>query len=168
MKRLLLAAVAAIALASCGVDDPSRNLKAEDAAEISDNVAIKSASTIMCSDQNESSRIYMAGEFAFQDEMRLTNNRVWKSLTARDEARKLTMRTAYSCRFAPSSYAGVDVRYDVTKKMIIGTEKDMFHVVIYCLQPTNQNTCWWIHQEFGMSSPFDKVQRAIKTEIAGR
>jgi hypothetical protein len=142
--------------------DPTADWKAEDAAQVGDSVAIKyPASTIMCSDRNDASKVYATGKFAFWEEMRLSHDDVWNSVKEEHEARKLAMRTAYSCQWAPR-----DVRFTVIKKEIIGTEKDMFHDVNYCLQPEGKTKCWWITEDFGTRSPFEQVRQ--KTTVATR
>jgi hypothetical protein len=159
LKPLAVATVSIAALAAC---DPDTSV---DTAEIGDSVVINyPASTIMCSDRNDASKVYMTSKFAMWEEMRLTNNDVWKAVKTEHEARKYAMQTAYSCQWAPS----YGVRFAVVQKQIIGTEKDMFHLIKYCLQPEGKNGCWWISQDFGARSTFKDVQRKTKTEIADK
>jgi hypothetical protein len=157
-KSLAVAAMSISALVACDLDT------SVDTAEISDSVVINyPASTIMCSDRNDAQKVYVTGKFALWEELRLTNNDVWKAVKAESEGRKLAMRTAYSCRWASSS-----VRFVVVQKNIVGTEKDMFHVIDYCLQPEGKNNCWWVTEDFGARSIFKDVQRKTRTEIADK
>lgn len=172
MKFLLLATVASLALIVYAVNKESSPATAQieqkktemvDTAEIGDSVVVNyPASTIMCSDRTDVSKVYMTGKFTMWQEMRVTND-AWKAVKAEQEARKYAMRTAYSCRWAPSG----NVHFIVVEKHIIGTEKDIFHVIDYCLQAEDKNTCWWITEDFGATSRFIKdVQRRTKTETA--
>jgi hypothetical protein len=49
-------------------------------------------------------------------------------------------------------------RHTVTKKEIVGTENDAFHVVAYCFQPNGTATCFWAEEEtFGREAPIEKT-----------
>jgi hypothetical protein len=151
------AAVSLIGLAltlACCSDEPER--KVENAADVGDTVAIEyPASTIMCTSRDDASNVYVSGEIALRQTRRLERS-VQSAIEAEEAARKYTMRSAYTCQWAPR-----DTRYNVVDKKITGTEDDAFHVVEYCLHPVDgkTDTCWWIAKTYGWYSPFEHVER---------
>jgi hypothetical protein len=147
-------------------DDPTAKRKVEVAADIGDSVAVQwPATTIMCTSVDDRDKVFMAGKFAFWDKMRTSHSDVFGAVKAEYNAREETMKSAYSCRWAPDSFAGVQPRFTVVEKKIIGTDKDMFHTVNYCLQPEDKKArCWWVVTEFGEETPFEHVHP--KTVVA--
>jgi hypothetical protein len=147
-------------------EDPTTKRNAEVAANVGDTVSIHHyATTIMCRSADDRDKVFMAGKFAFWENMRLTREDVWGSVKKEFAAREDAMKSAYSCRFAPF---GSEYRYTVVEKKIIGTKDDMFHTVNYLLR-SNNNTEWWVIEDYGSSSPFkDVVGPQPKTMIADK
>ena len=135
-----------------GGSHPDVKVKAQDAAVIGDTVTVRyPASTIMCSEQYDASKVYMAGELAMRQSMRIDQS-PFKSVGAKSDARKAAMTSAYSCQWAPHG-----MRYTVANKAIVGTENDAYHIVRYCLQPAGRDTCWWITETYDWTAEIEKV-----------
>jgi hypothetical protein len=74
---------------------------AAEAAQVGDIVTIRYPhSTIMCGEQNDMSTVYIVGETAMRQTMRVENN-VWKAIDAEKAGQKYAMAKAYSCEWAP-------------------------------------------------------------------
>jgi hypothetical protein len=150
-------------------EDPTTKWKAEVAADVGDSVAVQyPATTIMCRNADDRVTVYMTGKLAFWENMRLSRDDVWGSVKKEFAAREAAMKGAYSCRFAPDSFAGDQPRFTVVEKKVIGTENDMFHAVIYLLQSERTFERWWITEDYGSRSPFEKVVSKPKTVIASQ
>jgi hypothetical protein len=133
---------------------PTPPPKAANAAEIGDRVVLRyPASTIMCSLENDATGIALAGKIALGQTMRVEND-AYSAVKAMNAARKETMRTLYSCSWAPAK----DVQFRVEQKRLTGTPKDLFYTVSYCL--SIENKCWWIIEDQTSESPFKSVERS--------
>jgi hypothetical protein len=116
--------------------------------------------TIICEDRNDASKVHLAGEIVMRsvanDALRVDRldpgSAYKKGLKAGYDARKDAMRKAYSCRWGDRGE-----RYDIMRKEITGTEKDLFHVASYCLQQDGWNVCRWI-----VVNADDKLFTAVK------
>jgi hypothetical protein len=73
------------------------------------------------------------------------------AVNAAYEAKKETLRTAYSCNWAVR-----DARYVVQSKEETGTEADQFHVVTWSLKPEGQKETLWLVENYGESSDIRK------------
>jgi hypothetical protein len=126
--------------------------KAAEAAEIGDIVTIRyPASTIMCEDPLDSSKVYIAGLVALRQTLGVEND-ASKAVDAMLAAQKAAMDTVHSCQWAPRK-----VRYVVKNKKIEGGDR-VFSAAKYCLKPTNgiDDTCSWIEEMATMSAQIDK------------
>lgn len=118
-------------------------VKAQDAAIVGDVVTVRdAASTVLCEDRNDASKIHMVGETAMR-QSEFFDKDAGKAVMKKDAARKIVMGEAYSCQWAPRG-----VRYTVKKKEIVGTDNDNLRVVAYCLQPNGRGTCFWVVETF--------------------
>lgn len=121
---------------------PEKLVEAADAAQVGDVVTVRyPSSTIMCGTEADMSMVYVAGETARRQTMRVENSGVYAALAVEAAAQKSAMAQAYSCEWAPK-----DVRYVVQQKQIAGDESEnsFYHVAEYCLRPPTADRCWWI------------------------
>jgi hypothetical protein len=148
----LLGLIALVAM----VDEESHPVaKVQDAAIVGDVVTVRdAASTVLCEDRNDASKIHMIGEITMR-QSDLFDKDAGKSMMKKDVARSAAMREASSCQWAPRG-----VRYTVKKKEIVGAESDDFHVVAYCLQPKGKDTCLWVEETFDRNAPIEKIEKA--------
>jgi hypothetical protein len=125
-----------------------------------DTVAIRyPASTILCTDRGDASKIYLAGELALRETLRLENS-ASKAVQAKYDARKVMMREAYSCTW-PSD----DARYRVEHKQITGSKDVAFYTVAYCLREEGGSACRWLLQDAEgaeRSPPFVEAPARLK------
>jgi len=157
--KALLLGLGIFAVATCArnipPEDPTSNRKAEVAAEVGDTVSIRSpATTIMCSNFKDQIAVFTMGTMAFYDTMRLSHDSAWDAVRAEYAAREQAMRTAYSCRWAPDSYAGEHVRYTLVEKNISVANDEVY----YRVQVQGKTSEWWVAEKIGRSSPFENVK----------
>jgi hypothetical protein len=96
MKKFLLICAAAVAFAS-----PTLAENARDGGNIGDTVTLAYAySVILCTDDADALKIYLAGVHARSESLRLESDDMMVALKAEHTARKEAMRTAYSCQSA--------------------------------------------------------------------
>lgn len=124
--------------------EPDAAQYAAEAAEIGDVVIIRYTNgTILCEDPADADKVYIAGENALRESMRVDRTNITKAIEAKVAARDSAMRQARNCQRSPTPR---DLRYIVKDKAIAGSDKDVFYVAKYCLKPVNRtdDTCWWI------------------------
>jgi hypothetical protein len=148
----LIALLGGIALFALGEEERRPDIMTQDAAVVGDVVTIRdAASTALCEDRNDASKIHMIGEVT-KRQTDLFEKDAGKSMMRKDAARNAAMREAPSCQWAPRG-----VRYTVKQKEIVGTESDEFHVVVYCLQPHGKDNCLWVEETFDRKSPIERT-----------
>jgi hypothetical protein len=140
-----------IALFAMRGDHSNSDVKAQDAAIVGDVVTVRdAASTILCEDREDASKIHMIGEIT-KRQSNFFDKDAGKAVMKKELARNAAMLQAPSCQWAPRG-----VRYTVKKKEIVGTQNDDFHAVAYCLQPNGKSTCFWIEETFDDNAPIEK------------
>lgn len=128
------------------------DVMAQDAAIVGNVVAVRDvASTVLCEDRSDASKIHMVGEIV-QRQSDFFDKDAGKAVMKKEAARKIAIGEAHSCQWAARG-----VRYAVKKKEIVGTESYDLHVVAYCLQPNGSVTCFWIEETFGRNAPIEKT-----------
>lgn len=162
LKRggLVIGGLLLLAIGCSGCDGSSSvdtTTTAADAAQVGDIVTIRyPASTIMCGERNDASAVYVAGELALRQTLRVENSAM-KAVEAGKAARKAVLAKSYSCEWAPDKG-----RYIVKDKQITGDDNALFHVAEYCLTPqaTSSGKCWWISASAKMNAQIDRLPAA--------
>jgi hypothetical protein len=122
--------------------------KAAEAAEVGDDVAVRYAgATILCANENDAAQLYLAGEVALAQAMRVEQS-VWRAVSEESAARKEALRRLHSCEWAPRG-----LRYRIEQKRIKGPH------VQYCLRPSGSSSCWWLIAKGTSYSPFNDITR---------
>ena len=117
-----------------------KDVPASDPVEVGDEVSLRyPASTILCEDRKEAGFVYMAGELAISEYLRMGGTSAFKAVDEQNAARKLALRDHYSCAVPQGG-----LRYRIEQKEITGTEKDLYHTVSYCLSSSGQMCKWLI------------------------
>ncbi|KYK50019.1 hypothetical protein A1D31_22160 [Bradyrhizobium liaoningense] len=135
---------------------------AADAAAVGDIVTVLwPASTIMCSERDDASKVYIVGENAMRQTWRIENSAM-KAVQAKSAARKQAMSQAPSCEWAPEK-----ISFIVKKKEIIGDKASLYHVATYCLKPENKagSDCWWISDTATNGPQVKRIGRASDNKI---
>jgi hypothetical protein len=139
---------------------PEPELNIEAAADVGDTVKIKyPASTIICSDPEHASKVYIAGELALRQTYRVENS-IWSAVKAEHAAHEAAIRNYFSCYWASR-----EARYTVEQKEIIGDDTALFHAVKYRIKPAGKTDDWWLAGRYGSTSPFDHVEHPSKAAI---
>jgi hypothetical protein len=147
----LLGSIAVFALIE---DERHPDVMAQDAASVGDVVTVRdAASTALCEDRGDASKIHMIGEITIR-QSDLFDKDAGKSVMKKGVARTAAMREAPSCQWASRG-----VRYTVKTKEIVGTDNDEFHVVVYCLQPHGKDNCLWVEETYDRKSPIERTAR---------
>ncbi|TYL70956.1 hypothetical protein [Bradyrhizobium cytisi] len=165
-KFIAIPALGLIALAAAGCDsggpsEPEAKNAAE-AAAVGDTVTVKwPASTVMCSERNDASKVYLVGENALRQTWRVENSAM-KAVQAKSAAQKLAMSQAYSCEWAPNDR----MRFVVKQKEIIGNKSTAYYTADYCLKKeVGGEECWWIIERADMGPPIKRVARAPDNKL---
>ncbi|RXG91625.1 hypothetical protein [Bradyrhizobium zhanjiangense] len=147
-------------IAGCG-GGSDLDTTAADAAQIGDTVKVRyPASTPMCAERNDASKVYVAGELAQRQAMRVEQS-ASKAVDAAKAARKAAMASAPSCQWAPDSG-----EYAVTGKEIVGDANAQFHTADFCLKPKGRDDqrCWWISASAKMNPQIERIASAAQAK----